>query len=98
MFSTEEIETLALNDVDFEVQNGEFVAIMGPSGCGKSTLLNIIGLLDNPSSGSYFLDGKDVTNFREIQRTNNRKGNNSNRNKGGYPLSDINFFNFFSIY
>ena len=54
-FRTEEIETIALNKVSFEVQQGEFVAVMGPSGCGKSTLLNILGLLDNPTSGKYFL-------------------------------------------
>jgi putative ABC transport system ATP-binding protein len=75
VFRTEDIETLALNEVDFEVKKGEFAAIMGPSGCGKSTLLNIIGLLDNPSEGSYFFDGTDVAKFRESQRTNLRKGN-----------------------
>ena len=75
VFRTEEIETLALNEVDFEVKKGEFAAIMGPSGCGKSTLLNIIGLLDNPSEGSYFFDGTDVAKYRESQRTNLRKGN-----------------------
>jgi len=75
VFRTDEIETLALNEVNFEVKKGEFAAIMGPSGCGKSTLLNIIGLLDNPSNGSYFFDGTDVANFRESQRTNLRKGN-----------------------
>jgi putative ABC transport system ATP-binding protein len=75
VFRTEEIETLALNEVDFEVKKGEFTAIMGPSGCGKSTLLNIIGLLDNPSEGSYYFDGTDVAKFRESQRTNLRKGN-----------------------
>ena len=74
-FRTEEIETLALNEVNFEVKKGEFVAIMGPSGCGKSTLLNIIGLLDNPTSGDYFFDGTNVANYRESQRTNLRKGN-----------------------
>lgn len=74
-FQTEEIETLALNEVNFEVKKGEFVAIMGPSGCGKSTLLNIIGLLDNPTSGDYFFDGINVARFRESQRTNLRKGN-----------------------
>ncbi|HNW51052.1 MAG TPA: ABC transporter ATP-binding protein [Prolixibacteraceae bacterium] len=74
-FQTEEIETLALNGVNFEVKKGEFVAIMGPSGCGKSTLLNIIGLLDNPTSGDYFFDGTNVANYRESQRTNLRKGN-----------------------
>jgi len=75
VFRTDEIETLALNEVNFEVKKGEFAAIMGPSGCGKSTLLNIIGLLDNPSNGSYFFDNTDVANFRESQRTNLRKGN-----------------------
>jgi len=75
VFRTEEIETMALNEVNFEVKKGEFTAIMGPSGCGKSTLLNIIGLLDNPTSGSYFFDGTDIANYRESQRTNLRKGN-----------------------
>jgi putative ABC transport system ATP-binding protein len=75
VFRTEDIETLALNEVDFEVKNGEFAAIMGPSGCGKSTLLNIIGLLDNPTDGSYFFNGTEVAKFRESQRTNLRKGN-----------------------
>jgi putative ABC transport system ATP-binding protein len=58
-----------------EVHNGDFVAIMGPSGCGKSTLLNIVGLLDNPSSGMLYFDGVEVSRFRERQRTNLRKGN-----------------------
>ncbi len=75
VFRTEDIETLALNEVNFEVKKGEFAAIMGPSGCGKSTLLNIIGLLDNPSEGNYFFDGTDVANYKESQRTNLRKGN-----------------------
>jgi len=75
VFRTEDIETLALNEVDFEVKKGEFTAIMGPSGCGKSTLLNIIGLLDNPSEGRYYFDGTDVAKYRESQRTNLRKGN-----------------------
>jgi putative ABC transport system ATP-binding protein len=74
-FQTDEIETTALNKVSFEVQKGEFVGIMGPSGCGKSTLLNIIGLLDNPSGGKYFFDGTDVSDFRERDRTDMRKGN-----------------------
>ena len=60
IFRTEEIETTALNGVSFEIKEGEFVAIMGPSGCGKSTLLNILGLLDNPSGGSYELMGQEV--------------------------------------
>ncbi len=73
-FRTEEVETRALNDVSFEVAQGEFVAIMGPSGCGKSTLLNILGLLDNPTSGSYLLSGKEVGSLKEKDRTMVRKG------------------------
>ena len=75
IFQTDEIETSALNEVNFNVQKGEFVAIMGPSGCGKSTLLNIVGLLDNPTSGSYIFNGVDVSNMRESKRTGLRKGN-----------------------
>lgn len=74
IFRTDEVETWALNGVDLEIKEGEFVAIMGPSGCGKSTLLNILGLLDNPTSGQFFLNGTDVTYYTEIQRTNLRKG------------------------
>ncbi|MDY3069642.1 MAG: ABC transporter ATP-binding protein [Parabacteroides sp.] len=75
IFRTEEIETTALNNVSFEIKEGEFVAIMGPSGCGKSTLLNILGLLDNPSVGSYQLLGQEVANLKERERTKFRKGN-----------------------
>ncbi len=75
VFRTEEIETTALNKVSFEIKDGEFVAIMGPSGCGKSTLLNILGLLDNPSSGSYELLGQEVAGLKEKDRTKFRKGN-----------------------
>ena len=75
VFRTEEIETTALNKVSFEIKDGEFVAIMGPSGCGKSTLLNILGLLDNPSSGSYELIGQEVAGLKEKDRTKFRKGN-----------------------
>ena len=75
VFRTEEIETTALNNVSFEINDGEFVAIMGPSGCGKSTLLNILGLLDNPTTGSYELLGKEVANLKEKDRTKFRKGN-----------------------
>ncbi|MDY5947219.1 MAG: ABC transporter ATP-binding protein [Prevotella sp.] len=73
-FRTEDVETIALDKVSFEVKDGEFVAIMGPSGCGKSTLLNILGLLDNPTSGTYLLGGRDVSQLRERDRTNVRKG------------------------
>ena len=74
IFRTEEVETWALNDVNIDINAGEFVAVMGPSGCGKSTLLNILGLLDNPTSGQYFLNGTDVSKFTENERTNLRKG------------------------
>ncbi len=74
IFRTEEVETVALNGVSMEVRPGEFVAVMGPSGCGKSTLLNILGLLDNPTSGRYWLNGQEVGQFRERQRTRARKG------------------------
>ena len=73
-FKTEQIETIALNKVSLEVEDGEFLSIMGPSGCGKSTLLNILGLLDNPTSGKYFLDGKEVGSLKEKERTHVRKG------------------------
>jgi len=74
-FRTEEVETLALNNVDLHVKENEFVAIMGPSGCGKSTLLNILGMLDKPNSGSYRFAGHEVANLSEGQRTQIRKGN-----------------------
>jgi putative ABC transport system ATP-binding protein len=75
VFRTEEIETSALDNVTLHIQRGEFVAIMGPSGCGKSTLLNIVGLLDNPTGGEYFFDGKEVGQLKERNRTQLRKGN-----------------------
>lgn len=74
IFRTEEVETWALAEVNIEISKGEFVAVMGPSGCGKSTLLNILGLLDNPTSGEYYLNGKEVSKLKENQRTNLRKG------------------------
>ncbi len=74
VFRTELVETVALNGVSLTVEKGEFVAIMGPSGCGKSTLLNIVGLLDNPTSGEYQLDGVDVSKKSESERTDIRKG------------------------
>lgn len=75
VFRTEEIETTALDKVSFEIKEGEFVAVMGPSGCGKSTLLNILGLLDNPTGGSYRLLGQEVSRLKERERTKYRKGN-----------------------
>lgn len=74
-FRTTEVETIALNKVSLEVNEKEFVAIMGPSGCGKSTLLNILGLLDNPTSGNYYLGDQEVGHLKEKDRTNVRKGN-----------------------
>ena len=74
IFRTEEIETRALNNISLNIVAGEFVAIMGPSGCGKSTLLNILGLIDNPTSGHYILNGTDVSEYSEQQRTRIRKG------------------------
>ena len=75
VFTTEEVQTKALNEVNIEVKQGEFVAIMGPSGCGKSTLLNILGTLDSPTSGKYFFNGKEIDNMGESQLTAFRKGN-----------------------
>lgn len=74
IFRTEEVETWALSEVSIDINESEFVAVMGPSGCGKTTLLNILGLLDNPTSGKYFLNGTDVSKFTENQRTGLRKG------------------------
>lgn len=75
IFRTEEVETVALNGVSLEVKDGEFVAIMGPSGCGKSTLLNILGLLDNPNEGEYWLgEEEEVSKLKEKDRTQYRKG------------------------
>jgi putative ABC transport system ATP-binding protein len=75
VFTTEEVETTALDSVNAEVQEGEFVAIMGPSGCGKSTFLHITGMLDNPTDGEYFFMGEEVSRYPEKKRANLRKGN-----------------------
>jgi putative ABC transport system ATP-binding protein len=75
IYTTEEVETTALNKVNLKVKDGEFVAVMGPSGCGKSTLLNILGLLDNPNEGEYFFLEHEVSKFSEKKRANLRKRN-----------------------
>jgi putative ABC transport system ATP-binding protein len=72
VYTTEEVETTALDNVNLEVEEGEFVAIMGPSGCGKSTLLNLLGMLDNPTDGEYFFLDKEVSSYRERQRSSLR--------------------------
>ncbi len=92
IFKTEEVETWALNNVSIQIKQGEFVAIMGPSGCGKSTLLSILGLLDNPTEGSYILDGVDVTSFNESQRNSLRKG------KIGFVFQSFNLIDELNVY
>lgn len=92
IFRTEEIETTALNNVSFEINEGEFVAIMGPSGCGKSTLLNILGLLDNPSEGSYELLGKEMSKLKESERTKFRKG------KLGFVFQSFNLIDELNVF
>jgi putative ABC transport system ATP-binding protein len=92
IFRTSEIETVALNHVNLEVKQGEFIAIMGPSGCGKSTLLNILGLLDNPTEGSYRLMGEEVALLKERQRTQVRKG------KLGFVFQSFNLIDELSVY
>ena len=92
VFRTEEIETTALNGVSFEIKDGEFVAIMGPSGCGKSTLLNILGLLDNPTEGSYQFGETEVAKLKEKDRTKFRKGNI------GFIFQSFNLIDELSVY
>ncbi|MDO4497130.1 MAG: ABC transporter ATP-binding protein [Bacteroidales bacterium] len=92
IFRTEEIETTALNGVSFEIKDGEFVAIMGPSGCGKSTLLNILGLLDNPTEGSYMFGDSEVAKLKEKERTRFRKGNI------GFIFQSFNLIDELSVY
>ena len=75
IFRTESVQTIALNEISIDILEGEFVAIMGPSGCGKSTLLNILGLLDNPTSGELWFIGKEVSRYSENDRTDMRNGN-----------------------
>ena len=92
VFRTSEVETVALNHVNLEVKEGEFVAIMGPSGCGKSTLLNILGLLDNPTEGSYQLMGQEVAGLKEKERTHMRKG------KLGFVFQSFNLIDELNVY
>ena len=75
VYRTEEVETVALNKLSFEVKEGEFIAVMGPSGCGKSTLLNILGMLDDPDAGSFIFNGIEVAHFNERKRADLRKNN-----------------------
>lgn len=75
IYQTDEVETLALNEVNIEIDKGEFVAIMGPSGCGKSTLLNIVGMLDNPSSGEYWFNNENIAGYNEAKLSDIRKKN-----------------------
>ena len=91
IFRTEEVETVALNEISLHVKEGEFTAIMGPSGCGKSTLLNILGLLDNPTSGSYYLADEEVGQLKESQRTQLRKG------KIGFVFQSFNLIEELSV-
>ncbi|MBQ6080820.1 MAG: ABC transporter ATP-binding protein [Muribaculaceae bacterium] len=91
LFSYKDVNTIALGGINMEVKKGEFVAVMGPSGCGKTTLLNILGLLDNPSEGSYLLDGKEVAHLKENQRTTLRKG------KIGYVFQSFNLIDELTV-
>ena len=92
VFSTDEVETIALEQVNIEIKVGEFVAIMGPSGCGKSTLLNILGLLDYPSEGNYFFMKKDVTNYPERKKALLRKSHI------GFVFQNFNLIEELTIY
>jgi putative ABC transport system ATP-binding protein len=91
-FRTEEIETTALSHINISIEEGEFVAVMGPSGCGKTTLLNILGLLDKPSRGRYWIEGKEVTGLNNIQRTRMRKG------RLGFVFQSFNLIEELSVY
>lgn len=91
-FRTSEVETIAINDLNFEVNKSEFVAIMGPSGCGKTTLLNILGLLDTPTSGTYYLNGQDVSTLNERDRTFLRRG------KIGFVFQSFNLIDELTVF
>lgn len=92
LYTTDEVETTALNNVNIEIKKGEFVSIMGPSGCGKSTLLNILGLLDNPSDGEYYFLDHEVSKYTERQRANLRKENI------GFVFQSFNLIDELSVY
>ncbi|KPK85022.1 MAG: phosphonate ABC transporter ATP-binding protein [Bacteroides sp. SM23_62_1] len=92
IFRTEEVETTALNKVNLGIKHGEFIAIMGSSGCGKSTLLNILGLLDNPTSGSYLFQGEEVSGLKENQRVERRRG------KIGYVFQNFNLIDELNVF
>lgn len=92
LFTTEDVQTKALNEVSLEIKKGEFVAIMGPSGCGKSTLLNILGTLDSSTSGKYFFNGKEIDKMSESQLTSFRKGNI------GFVFQNFNLIDELTVY
>ena len=92
LFTTEDVQTKALNEVSLEIKKGEFVAIMGPSGCGKSPLLNILGTLDSSTSGKYFFDGKEIDKMSESQLTSFRKGNI------GFVFQNFNLIDELTVY
>ena len=92
VFRSEEIETTALNEIDLDIGEGEFVSIMGPSGCGKSTLMNVLGLLDNPSSGKFHFLGEEVSQYSERQRADFRKENI------GFVFQSFNLIDELSVY
>ncbi len=92
IFTTEDVQTKALNEVSLEIKKGEFVAIMGPSGCGKSTLLNILGTLDSPTSGKYYFDDKEINKMSESQLTAFRKGNI------GFVFQNFNLIDELTVY
>ena len=92
LFTTEDVQTKALNEVSLEIKKGEFVAIRGPSGCGKSTLLNILGTLDSSTSGKYFFDGKEIDKMSESQLTSFRKGNI------GFVFQNFNLIDELTVY
>lgn len=92
IFKSDEVETTAINKLNLNINEGEFLAVMGPSGCGKSTLLNILGLLDNPTAGKYFFKGEDVSGYSERKMTNLRKG------KIGFVFQSFNLIDELNVY